>query len=99
MTIVISSDAFIQQWKSKSYLELMEEREGLLCSIHQFEADQLTGNQKNSSGNVRPCPETRYRLMLGALSRLCIFMEDKYHREYADGRKALKEDAEPALRA
>ena len=96
---MISSDAFVRQWQKKSYTELMEEREGLLFNIHQFEVDQMTGKQEKSSGYVGSCPETRYRLMLGVLSRLYLFMEDKYHREYAEGRKALKEDAEPALRA
>ena len=92
---MISSEIFVQQWENKSYLELMEEREDLLRSMHSFEMDQMTGNQHpgTKQQNGRPCPETRYRLILSVLSRLCLFMEEKYHREDAEGRRALREDA------
>ena len=85
--------AYMDGLKRKSYPELMRERERLLYFMHTFEAEETAGERNAAGRQACPAPEIRYQVYFEYLSVLCGVMRERYRRDYASGRRTLKEEA------
>ena len=91
--MMISPDYYIEQLKDADYLQLIEERNGLVEAIKDFEKKELAGDRSGDEWMIMPSPEVRYQMFLEYLSLICDFMKEKYNREYIRENKRLKEDS------
>ena len=90
--MMISPDYYIEQLKEADYLQLIEERNGLIEAIEDFEKNELTGDRSGEARLMMPSPEVVYQMNLEYLGRLCEFMKEKYNRDYVWENKRLKKD-------
>lgn len=91
--MMISPDYYIEQLKDADYLQLIEERNGLVEAIKDFEEKELAGDRSGDEWMIMPSPEVVYQMNLEYLGRLCEFMKEKYNQEYVWENKRLKEDS------
>ena len=87
-----SPEGYIEGHKSDEYLELIKERDSLICRIKNFEKNEMVGNRDSLEWAFNPSPDVRYQCYLDYLAHLCDFMREKYRREYVFGERKLSED-------
>lgn len=87
-----SPEIYIDDLKDKSYEELIKERDRLVLYIQAFEKDITKDFLIDCA--INPSPETAYQHYMLYLSKLLVFMHDKYNKEYIYGDKTLFEDEE-----
>ena len=85
---------YMDKLKRMSYLELMKERERLLNLMHRYETDEISGAGRDPGRKSCPPADLRYQVFFDYLSVLCGVMRERYAREYARGRRTLKQDAD-----
>ena len=91
--MMILPETYRKMIEGESYPELMKERERLLEFMHQYEAEETAGDQSAPVWVDKPSPELRYQMYFVYLSVLCEVMHKRYSRDYAGGRRPLKQDA------
>ncbi len=75
--MMISPEMFIEEYKNKSYAELLPIRDELLEEIRAFE-----NRTYNSEMNmVHPSPEVVYQCNLEYMGKLCELIAEKYNSE------------------
>ncbi|MBE6027509.1 MAG: hypothetical protein E7227_02750 [Clostridiales bacterium] len=76
--MMISPEGFIEEYKNKSYIELVKVRDELLKEIRGFEKDK---GQDGMGIMISPSPEVRYQCNLLYLGKLCELISEKYNIE------------------
>ena len=82
--------SYAEKMKNASYVELIRERENLLCFIREFEKAEMSGTCRDPSRVCCPSPEVQYQVYLEYLAALCSLMHKKYNQEYVFGGRSLK---------
>ena len=90
--MMISPEMYGAGLKDASYVELIRERDELICCIQQFEKDEMAGDRSDPAWHYHPLPEVRYQVYLEYLAELCRMMQEKYNEEYVFGDRSLKQD-------
>lgn len=75
--MMISPETFIEEYKDKSYIELIKVRDELLEEIRRFE----NKGQDSMGFMISPSPEVRYQCNLLYLGKLCELISEKYNIE------------------
>ena len=91
--MMISPEAYIDHLKDAEYLELIEERDGLIRFIKDYEEMDIAGDRSGDEWNINPQPYVRYQVYLEYLSELCALMKEKYNQKYVWGERKLQKDA------
>lgn len=76
--MMISPESYIDELKSKTYKELIEEKDKLLKEIFDFENNKIADEEYN----IDPSPDVIYQCNLLYLSKLCELIADKFNKEY-----------------
>ena len=86
--MMIDPKGFVETLKEEPYERLIKERDRLIRSIRRFEKEEREGC---SEGEIVMCPspDVIYQMELQYLSKLCVFMYEKYNTEYVWGDKTL----------
>ena len=74
-----SPNALMEDYKNRSYKELLKIRDKLIEDIKDFE-----NNPKQSSMIISPSPEVRYQCNLEYLSKICKLIAEKYNYQTID---------------
>ena len=74
--MMISPKTYIEDFKEKSYEELLEEKKRLNKEIEEFE----NGKNKFSSYIISPSPDVRYQCNLEYMAELCNLISEKYRK-------------------
>lgn len=82
--MMISPEGFIEEYKNKSYAELLLVRDELLDNIQAFEKQDYDKKQEF----ISPSPEVIYQCNLEYLGKLCELISKKYNQEYVLGEDA-----------
>ena len=82
--------SYAEKMKNASYVELIRERENLLCFIREFEKTEMSGIGRSSAYVCHPRPEVQYQVYLEYLAALCSLMHKKYNQEHVFGGRSLK---------
>ena len=83
--MMISPTSFIDNCKDDSLEDLIQEREALLMEIRQLEEIVFDKDKKGDEWNFCPGPEVRYQVKLEYLSELCLYIKERYSKEYVWG--------------
>lgn len=76
--MMISPESYIDELKSKTYKELIKEKNKLLKEISDFENNKIADEEYN----INPSPDVIYQCNLLYLSKLCELIADKFNKEY-----------------
>ena len=77
--MMISPEGFIEEYRDKSYIELIQVRDELIEEIKTFEA----GKDGTDEGwIISSSPEVRYQCNLQYLGKLCELISEKYNQEF-----------------
>ena len=76
--MMISPEMYVEELKSKTYHELLQERDELIEEIRAFE--NHTYDPKLDT--ILPSPEVTYQWNLESLGKLCGLIAEKYNQEY-----------------
>lgn len=87
--MMIGPKSFIEQYKDKSYEELIDARDNLIREIQHFEKLEKEGDHSGEEWMIHPQPDVRYQVNLEYLSALCSYMSEKYNEECVWGDKKL----------
>jgi len=90
--MMISPEMYHEDWKEASYPELMEERDGLVQFLKDYEEREVAGGPSSEIWDECPTPDVVYQMSLLYLSELCRLMHDKYNQDYVWGDCSLRED-------
>ena len=77
--MMISPEEFIEEYKNKTYTDLVLVRDGLITDILHFEKNR---NILVKEQTVLPSPETIYQMNLSYLAKLFELIADKYGDEF-----------------
>ncbi len=91
--MMITPSTYREGLKTKSYLDLMKERDRLVAFMHQFEAEETKGDRSSLAWRCHPSPDVQYQVYFEYLSALCNVMQERYNQEYVWGGRTLKQDA------
>ena len=94
--MMIAPSIYKDGLETKSYPDLMKERDRLIAFMHQFEAEEIKGDRSNPAWQCRPSPDVQYQVYLEYLADLCQVMHERYNHEYVWGGCTLKQDTEAA---
>lgn len=90
--MMISPEIYLEDWKDASYPELMEERDGLVQFLKDYEAEEATGDRSSEDWEKCPSLDVVYQMSLLYLGELCRLMHEKYNQDYIWGDHSLRED-------
>ena len=94
--MMIAPSVYKEGLETKSYPDLMKERDRFITFMHQYEAEEMKGDRSSPAWRCRQSPDVQYQVYLEYLSALCEVMRERYNSEYVWGRRTLKQDAEAA---
>ena len=94
--MMVSPGYFAERWEKLSYLELIKERDELICSLQDFEKKEMAGDRSDPEWKYCPSPDVRYQMNFDYLADICRIMHEKYNDEYVWGGRTLKQDADEA---
>ncbi len=95
--MMIDPELYVEFLNDLGYPELIKKRNELIQSIKDFEEKEAVGDRSGDEWCIiSPSPVVKYQMHLRYLSALCIFMCDKYNKEYVWGDCDLRDDAEQA---
>lgn len=90
--MMFSPEMYIEGWKEATYQELMEERDGLVQFLKDYEEKESAGNGLSEDWDKCPTPDVEYQMSLLYLSELSRLMCEKYNQDYIWGNHTLQED-------
>ena len=76
--MMISPELFIEQYKNKTYAELLEVRDELICSIKLFES---APEDEDEGFIMHPSPDVVYQMHHKYLSGICLLIVQKYREQ------------------
>lgn len=68
---------------------MTKERDNLIRYIRKYEKVEKAGDMSGEGWMIDPQLDVRYHMYLEHLSKLCVFMKEKYNKEYVWGDKKL----------
>lgn len=89
--MMISPESYMDRIKEASY-ELIEEREGLILFLQEYEKLERAGGRTGPEWMIHPQPDVRYQVYMDYLAELIPYMREKYNHEYVRGEKSLCPD-------
>lgn len=92
--MMISPEAYIEEFKNATYTELINERKRLIKYIAAYEKNEMSGNRTSKERQVCPSPEVKYQCYLEYLAILCTYMQKKYSEDDVWSKKNLSEEKE-----
>lgn len=87
--MMISPESYMDSIKEASYEELIEERDGLIRFLKEYEEHEKFGDRTGPEWMIHPQPDVRYQVYMDYLAELIPYMRDKYNQEYVWGEKSL----------
>jgi len=76
--MMVSPEVFIDEYREKTYTELVAVRDKLISEIKDFEMNKDNKNELM----IMPSPEVVYQCNLTYLAKLCDLIAEKYNREF-----------------
>ena len=83
--MMISPQAYVDEFKNEPFEKLIKERERLYKDIEKIEKDAFDSERKSDAWNICPGPDVQYQMHLEYLAELCNFIAEKYRTEVVWG--------------
>ena len=92
--MMISPEAYIEEFKNATYTELINERKRLIKYIAAYEKNEMSDKRTDKKRQVCPSPEVKYQCYLEYLAFLCKHMQRKYNEGHIWSEKELSKEKE-----
>lgn len=68
--MMISPESYKKQFEDATYEELIEERDGLIRFLQEYEKLEKSGDRTGPEWNIHPQPDVRYQVVYGLSRRI-----------------------------